>query len=123
MDRSDRLVVVLDKNGKWQMPGGGWEHGESFLSCLQREVKEELGVDVIAVSEATFMYMQLDRRGYYSLRIAARVTIANDNFVPGDDMVDFKALTRDEFIQLTFNPGEGPIHDYVDQIWSSGIKG
>ncbi len=30
----------------WQIPGGGWEPGESMEEALEREIKEELGIKV-----------------------------------------------------------------------------
>lgn len=123
LDEQDRLIVVQDKNGSWQMPGGGWEHDESYLECLQREVQEELGLLVTEITGPSFCYQQLDRRGYYSLRIAAPVLVDGWDFAPGDDMVTYKAVTKAEFTAMEFNRGEGPIQDYVDQIWSPGERG
>lgn len=123
LDNEQRLIVVQDNKGKWQLPGGGWEHNETFLTCLQREVKEELGVLVTEVADSHFYYMNLDQRGYYSLRIAAHVRLASYEFIPGDDMVACKAVNRQQFLDLEFTAGEGPVHNYVDQIWPPAERG
>lgn len=41
--RSDGDSVL---NGRWQIPGGGLEFGETVLDCLHREVREELGTKI-----------------------------------------------------------------------------
>ncbi|MFC1823977.1 8-oxo-dGTP diphosphatase MutT [Thermodesulfobacteriota bacterium] len=34
--------------GFWEFPGGKQEEGETLKACLQREVREELGVEILA---------------------------------------------------------------------------
>ena len=96
-NEAGELLVLESVNDDIEIPGGGWEHGETFLDCLQREVQEELGIIVREISSEHFYYTSLDRRGYLSLRIAAHVTPDNFDFKPGDDMVAWQAVSRDEF--------------------------
>lgn len=34
--------------GHWEFPGGGQEKGESIQECLEREIWEELGIEIAA---------------------------------------------------------------------------
>src|SRR4029453_8623784 len=40
------LLQRRDDNGKWGLPGGGVEPGESVRAAIVREVQEETGLDV-----------------------------------------------------------------------------
>ena len=46
-DEHGRLLLIhKTDNGKWALPGGGHEIGESISDTVVREVKEETGYDV-----------------------------------------------------------------------------
>lgn len=54
--QGDRLLVCQRReNGafplKWEFPGGKVERGEGYLTALQRELKEELGIEVQSATE------------------------------------------------------------------------
>lgn len=120
-DGAGRLLVLKNDNGNWELPGGGWEHEESFEECLTREVQEELGVEVRSVGGVLFMYRGHNvRRGFQTLRIAAPVRLAGHDFELGDDMQEAKFVGLDEFKGLNLVVDEGDIEKYTELIWPAG---
>lgn len=43
---SKRGNLAKNERGKWEIPGGGIEYGETLQAGLKREVKEELGISI-----------------------------------------------------------------------------
>jgi 8-oxo-dGTP diphosphatase len=57
--RGDRFLlarrpVAKRHGGLWEFPGGKLEPGETWLDAARRELREELGVDVVSVGEPVF---------------------------------------------------------------------
>jgi len=50
IERDGLVLIARRKHGKmhvgnWEFPGGTLEEGETYEECLERELKEELGID------------------------------------------------------------------------------
>lgn len=51
-DSSGKLFITLrgqkakNEKGKWELPGGSVEFGETFQNAIRREIKEEFGVEI-----------------------------------------------------------------------------
>lgn len=65
-DRLGRILLVKPTyKEEWELPGGAAEEGESPLCTCQREIKEELGLDVVPERLVAIDYREPipDRRG------------------------------------------------------------
>lgn len=63
----DKRILLLRRrdNGKWTMPGGTLEFGETLTACALREIKEETGLE-IEIADIIGTYTDPDVRIEYS---------------------------------------------------------
>lgn len=119
-DDQKRLLMLQNEDGMWEIPGGGWEHGESFEEVIRREVYEEQGVEVAHIGPVSLVFQseQVSKQGYIALRIAARVELRTQNFTFGDGIVGGEFVTPQQLEHLAIAIPDEPIKRYVDQIWA-----
>ncbi len=56
----DKVLLIKEKDGRWSLPGG-LEVGEMFENGIKREIKEELGVEILQVSsQPKFVWTLID---------------------------------------------------------------
>jgi 8-oxo-dGTP pyrophosphatase MutT (NUDIX family) len=118
LDDQQRLLVMRNTDGEVELPGGGLEYGESYSECIQREVREELGVEVRKIGGFIGIYEGKGTRNIAYLRIAFRVELHNYDFQL-EEMQQAWFVTRDELLQLDLRPtAEHGLLQYIDIIWS-----
>ena len=49
-----KFLVAQEDNGLWELPGGGWDWGETHNACITRELSEEMGLTATSVSKDKF---------------------------------------------------------------------
>lgn len=119
-DADSKLLISKNREGEWEIPGGGLDHGETVEACAARELAEELQAKVIGVGDVAFCYPGLAYNGNPKLCVAINMHIdENTPLVPtDDDLVEARFVTREELLNLPFQKGEASIKDYVDRIWT-----
>ena len=117
LDNQRRILVMENPDGEVELPGGGWEYDETFEACLDREIREELGVGLAKLGDFVGVYRGRGGRGIMYLRIAFRAELTGFEF-------DLKRMdrawfaTRSEFMGLSLElAGEEELKGLVDIIW------
>lgn len=65
VERNDEILLIQrSDNGKWSMPGGTMEFGESLTSCVVRETLEETGIQIQCTGLVGVFTDPLHRIGY-----------------------------------------------------------
>lgn len=106
-----RLLVVRrghsPEAGRWTIPGGRVEPGESLEDAVAREVREETGVVVRAIRQAGRAMLPSPREGdrYAVTDFVAVVEGAASAPMAGDDAADVRWVDPDEYAALELTTG------------------
>lgn len=98
IDQTGRFLLTKENNGKWELPGGGLEHGEDPYSGLKREIKEETGLEVIQVSTSPKYFITARRQGHdtYIANVIYEIKLKDLDFVASDECQDLRFFNIDE---------------------------
>lgn len=91
-DAAGRLLLVLrghdPHRGRWSLPGGRVEAGESPERAIEREVREETGLSVRAGAPIGRVRIQGDGVVYDVLDLLCTLDVPTELPVAGDDAAD-----------------------------------
>lgn len=117
-DDQQRVLVVENKDHTYELPGGGWEHDESFAENVHREFLEELGVEPADIGDVFFVYRgQHTKWGYRMLRVVLHASVKSTDFKPSDDMIAAKFVTKEEFLHLAWCDEDREVLEHIDKLW------
>jgi 8-oxo-dGTP pyrophosphatase MutT (NUDIX family) len=118
-DREDRLLALQNEDGSWELPGGGWEHGETLEQAMRREVREELGVEIDRIDTATLRPCVGHAAGgrYPWLKLAMVVELASHDFSSEAEMHVTGHVTLAQFRTLTMHRSDQCLQDNAELLW------
>lgn len=98
LDDQKRFLLTQETNGKWELPGGGLDHGEDPQIGLQREIFEESGLEAYNIQQrpAYFITTTHDRTGSYIGNLLYQCELKDLNFTPSRECAALKFFTKEE---------------------------
>lgn len=98
VDETGRFLLVKEDNGKWELPGGGLDHGEDPINGLRREIHEEMGLVVTAISPSPKYFVTTRRRGSdtFIANVIYEIELQDLNFTASDECQELRYFTVDE---------------------------
>lgn len=91
--------------GKWALPGGFVDEGESVEEACVREAKEETGLDV-RVKELVGVFSKPERDPRGTVGVAFLCELVGGELIGGDDAREAKWFSLDSLPELAFDHRE-----------------
>ncbi|MDH6365681.1 8-oxo-dGTP diphosphatase [Enterococcus sp. PF1-24] len=87
------ILVIRDRKGMWNFPGGKREIGESAVECAIREVQEETALTISDLEEiytGDFLFEGVEWRGsfYFAKRVSGLPTLNEPNKIKGIQFIE-----------------------------------
>jgi ADP-ribose pyrophosphatase YjhB (NUDIX family) len=81
--------------GKWVIPGGGVEFGESWRETGEREINEETGLDVVIDQSERPLVLEVLGDNEHRVILYAQARLIGGVLRPSSDLLDAGFFTRD----------------------------
>jgi len=113
-DKQGKLMMVQEKDGVWELPGGRVQKGENLTETLKRECLEEMGLECeVLEKQPSVVYSTIDRKGLPRLMVCYKVRFKSLEFTPTEECVDIKFWSKDEIRELKKLPQTEKLPDYL----------
>lgn len=102
-NKENKFLIVKRKEnedihgGLWVFPGGKVEENEDIFTALKREIKEEVGLDILNERKQISEYEYERPNGEITFGSCFFVEAKNENVKLSSELEDFAWVTKEEF--------------------------
>lgn len=100
-DDQGRFLLTKEENGKWGLPGGGMDWGETAHQALVREIQEEMGLGALWIADRpSYFYSDTIDDGRWFAFVLYEATLEHLEFTPSDECIEIGFFTKDDALNL-----------------------
>ena len=102
--QATELLLIQERSGGWELPGGRLEHGEDFHTALRRECQEEMGVTCDVLDKTPhWAWSTLGGDGIWKVVLCFRIALPHLDFTRTDECAEwgFYSASALESLKLT----------------------
>lgn len=102
-------------SNKFEFPGGKVEEGESYETCLKREIKEEMNMDINVSPEDFFMTIDHEYPDF-AITMHSYICKVDSRSFELKEHESFVWLKKDELMTLDWAPADIPIVEKLLEV-------
>jgi 8-oxo-dGTP diphosphatase len=105
LDERGAVLLLRERSGIFDLPGGRLEHGESFAECLERECREEMGVGCRLLDRLPrFAWTATDKNGIWRLVLCFGIELEHFGFSSSEECVGYEFVGKRELASRPLSP-------------------
>lgn len=116
VDENGRFLLTREDNNKWELPGGGLDHGEDPIAGLRREVYEETGLEITYISPTPKYFITTKRhnKDAYIANVIYEIKLKDLNFTASEECQELRYFNVEEARAVELFPNVSKLLEVYD---------
>jgi 8-oxo-dGTP pyrophosphatase MutT (NUDIX family) len=113
-DERRAVLLLRERSGALDLPGGRLEHGEAFAECLERECREEMGVGCHVLDRLPrYAWTAPDKEGTWRLVLCFAIELERLDFTESEECVGYEFVAKNDFPTRPISPQIRPLAEWL----------
>ncbi|RJQ32037.1 NUDIX hydrolase [Candidatus Parcubacteria bacterium] len=109
-----KVLLLHEKKGVWDLPGGRLEQGQNFKETLERECVEELGVKCEVLDKTPFFaWVAPDNSDRWRAMLCFRIKLESFNFKESEECVGYDFFDKNSLDSINLVPQTKDIKNWL----------